>query len=195
MRIQVAIAALLLCGSALAETASISWVLPTSNTDSTAIPPSGAGSLTRTTIEYGNCVGTPRAFGAKIGEMWVAPPAVTLNVAMVVVQEYCFRGFVTNTYGATSAMSNVAWKANPPPTPAGIMITVASSNAARAISTGNDAILTAQVGTVAPGTVCDCTQLVVAFNHPGKMFCRVPKASVQFFPGFDAEALVAECSG
>lgn len=120
--------ALAFTAPALADDATLSWTFDLHNTDKTVIPaPPAPGSLTLTTIEYGTCIGpsAPFAFGTKAGQMTVAYPATTLVVSMVVVQEYCFRGFVTNTFGVNSGISNIAWKANPPPTPNPPTITLA----------------------------------------------------------------------
>lgn len=128
-KLPVLLALLLLPAVAHAADATLSWTFDLHNTDATAIPaPPVAGSLTQTTIEYGTCVGsgTTRSFGTKAGQMTTAYPMTSLVVSMVVVQEYCFRGFVTNTYGVNSAVSNIAWKANAPPTPNPPVITLTS---------------------------------------------------------------------
>lgn len=116
-------------GGAHAADATLSWTFDLHNTDGSVIPaPPAAGSLTTTAIDYGTCTGTgaTRSFGTKAGTMTVAYPATSLVVSMVVVQEYCFRGFVTNTFNVSSALTAVVWKANPPPTPNPPNITLTS---------------------------------------------------------------------
>lgn len=112
--------------AAHAETKTITWTNATRNTDSTVIPASGPGSLARTTVEYGSCASrNPDVFGTKIGEIFVAAPANSLTVNLVVVQEYCLRAFHSNTYATTfttaapgnSSFSNVATTTVAPPTP------------------------------------------------------------------------------
>ena len=108
------------------ETKTVTWVNATRNIDGTTIPATGPGSLTRTTVEYGSCASrNPDVFGTKIGEIFVAAPANTLTVNLVVVQEYCLRAFHSNTYATAfntgaagnSAYSNTASTVVAPPTP------------------------------------------------------------------------------
>jgi hypothetical protein len=113
----------LLVSVAHAETVTASWTNATTNTDSTAIPSSGPGSLVRTVVEYGTRNGS--TFGTKAGEVFVAAPATTLSLNLVVVQEYALRAFHCNTYATTfalgaagcSAASNVVFRTVQPPTP------------------------------------------------------------------------------
>lgn len=117
---------LLVSFTAAAETKTVTWVNATRNTDNTTIPATGAGSLARTTVEYGSCQSrNPDVFGIKIGEIFVAAPASSLAVNLVVVQEYCLRAFHSNTYATAfnptaagnSTFSNVAATTVAPPTP------------------------------------------------------------------------------
>ena len=99
-----------------AADATVSWTNPTQNTDNSAIPSTGAGSLTGTRVEYGSCVGA--AFGTKAGEVTVTAPGTTATITgLSDAATYCFRAFARNTYGAESAASNVASKVMPTPTP------------------------------------------------------------------------------
>jgi hypothetical protein len=126
MRFIFAALAALVTFSVTAETKTITWVNATRNTDNTTIPATGPGSLARTTVEYGSCLSrNPDVFGTKIGEIFVAAPANSLTVNLVVVQEYCLRAFHSNTYATTfnttaagnSAFSNTAVTTVAPPTP------------------------------------------------------------------------------
>jgi hypothetical protein len=126
MRYLIAVAALLLAGHSLAETKTVTWTNATRNTDNSVIPATGPGSLARTTVEYGSCTSrNPDVFGTKAGEIFVAAPATSLTVNLVVVQEYCLRAFHSNTYATmfspsspgNSGFSNVASTVVQPPTP------------------------------------------------------------------------------
>lgn len=90
--------------AASAQTVTATWTNATLNTNGTAIPASGAGSLVRTVVEYGSKTSTG-GFGVKAGEVFVAAPATTLQLSLVVTQEYALRAFHCNTY-ATSYVVN-----------------------------------------------------------------------------------------
>lgn len=51
---------------ALAADITTTWTYPTQNTDGSAIPASGAGSIASSRVEWGTCAGA--AFGTKLGE-------------------------------------------------------------------------------------------------------------------------------
>lgn len=149
------VVAFAIAGVALADTAMLSWINATQNTDNTAIPATGPGSLTRTTINYGTCNPTKTGITGTVGTMFVAPPATSLSVAMVVVQEYCFNGFHTNTFGSNSALTAVVTKVNPPPTPlppGGL--TVQGTPVAYTIFTTDGALVFAYIGHAKPGAGC-----------------------------------------
>lgn len=113
-RLTLSLALALAAGCATAATVVVTWTPPTLNTDDTAIPATGPGSLTTYRIEYGTCNGT--LFGVKAGEVTRAAPAstVTLNLQPGTT---CVQVFVANTYGNESIPSNVASKVVPAPTP------------------------------------------------------------------------------
>lgn len=196
----ITLAALTSTRGARADDATISWGLPTQNTNgSTIVAPPAPGSLTRTTIEYGSCTGTgaARAFATKLGEMWVAPPATSLVVAMVVVQEYCFRGYVTNTFGMNSSLSNVAWKANAPPTPGGVTITVTQNSTAWGIQTSpqnGGRMSLYSVGTAKPATPCDCSMAARGPENDA-VLCRIDSAAVDYVGSVRPAVVVASCAG
>lgn len=108
------LAALLLVTAAKAATVTVTWVNPTANTDESAIPASGAGSLSSARIEYGTCNGT--AFGTKAGEVTRLMPATTATLNLQ-PGTTCVRVTVTNTYGQESVPSNVVSRVVDPPTP------------------------------------------------------------------------------
>jgi hypothetical protein len=117
MKLVVFLAALLLSATVYAADATITWQMPTQNVDSSSIPSSGPGSLTRTIIQWGSC-GTNNTFGNLIGAQSVLVPATsTIIVNLNPGQTYCFRGLVENTFGEQSAASNVVARLIPAPVP------------------------------------------------------------------------------
>lgn len=108
---------ILLAASAIAAAATLStsWTNPTQNTDSSAIPATGPGSIASTRVEYGSCSGT--AFGTKSGEVTVQGAATTASIPNLGPGTWCARAYTTNTYGSESGPSNVASKVIAAPTP------------------------------------------------------------------------------
>jgi hypothetical protein len=100
---------------AIAATARVSWVNPTTNTDGSSIPATGAGSLTDARVEWGTCNGA--AFGTSIGERVLPTPGTPFTTPDLSPGTYCFRVFVGNTYGVASDPSNVASKVVAAPKP------------------------------------------------------------------------------
>jgi hypothetical protein len=185
-------------GSALADTATLSWTNATQNTDNTAIPaPPAAGSLTRTTIEYGTCNAGRTGITGTVGTMFVAYPTATLDVAMVVVQEYCFDAFHTNTFGTTSAKSSVVWKANPPPTPKPpANLATQTAQTAYTLQFSLDRMARLGVGTVPPGTQCDTSTSVTAdwqLTGVASPLYKVPRAAVVWAGNVKPQAVFASC--
>jgi hypothetical protein len=179
-----------------AEVKTVTWANATQNTDGTAIPASGTGSLVRTIVEYGTR-DAQGGFGTKQGEMSVAAPATTLNLNLVVIQEYALRAFHCNTHAGTtfvldgvgcSASSNVALTTVQPPKPAPPSSLSAVSTVAWMIRQTRDRVALLPVGTVPLGTACDMTQTVMGLYV-------VPKASLVRSPGVtvDPEVVLALC--
>ncbi len=112
-----AIALLALCvvGIAKAATVNVTWTNPTQNEDNTAIPTSGAGSLSQARIEYGSCLATG-GFGTKAGEVTRTMPATTATLNLN-PGTTCVRVYVSNTYGIESLPSNVVSQVVNPPQP------------------------------------------------------------------------------
>lgn len=147
-----ALAWLALVRVADAATLNFSWTHPTTNTDGTTIPASGAGSLTGTRVQYGTCSGT--AFGTMIAEQVVTAPAATASFANVGPGTYCGRAFARNTYGQESAASNVASRVVPPPVPEPPTVVTIALAAYEVRPTGNG-IRLAEVGTIPLGSPCE----------------------------------------
>jgi hypothetical protein len=99
---------------AWATTVTSTWTNPTQNTDDSAIPATGAGSLSQARVEYGTCNGT--AFGTKAGEVMRPMPTTTATLNLN-PGTTCVRVSVINTYGAESQPSNVVTRVIDPPVP------------------------------------------------------------------------------
>lgn len=109
---------------ALAADVTTTWTYPTLNTDGSAIPASGAGSIASSKIEWGTCAGT--AFGTKIGEAVVPAPTKTHTVTGLAPSTYCLRASVTNTYGVASDFTGAVSVVVNPPKPQPPVITTAT---------------------------------------------------------------------
>lgn len=202
MRLIAAVLALLVTFAAGAETKTVTWVNAIRNTDTTTIPATGTGSLVRTVVEYGtrNAQG---GFNVKQGEVFVAAPAQTLNLNLVVIQEYALRAFHCNTYATTFArnatgcsdFSNVHLTTVAPPRPAPPSgLATQGDETAWTIVTTEGAVVALEVGRVAPGTACDTSQHVQPFGRPETLY-RVPESAVTFLPGQAALVTFASCGG
>lgn len=120
-RITKAIAVTLLAAVAtvaFAATLNVSWTNATTNTDGTAIPASGPGSLTNTVFEYGPCspardaiVGTPVVVTVPAP---ATSPALPPNIGP---GTWCGRVRHTNTYGEESAWTGMAVEVVDAPVP------------------------------------------------------------------------------
>lgn len=184
--------ALMVAIPAHAADATVSWTPPTANTDGSAIPASGAGSLTGTRVEWGSCSGA--AFGTAAGTVTVPAPAATTTITGLGVATYCFRAFARNSYGVESLASSVVSKTIPAPTPnppvlavpviAGMLQTPVYSVAAN----GN---MSTFVGFTDVGAQCSGP---VLFTYRTKQFREVPRASVKLW-GSTSLRLAAPCSG
>lgn len=110
---------------ARADTVTWTWTNPTTNTNSSAIPATGAGSLVSWRFEYGTC-SAPGIFGTKVGEFTrtraTNGPALTTTTNNLDPGTTCSRGYVTNTYGVESDVSNVTATVVPPPKPGPIQL-------------------------------------------------------------------------
>ena len=109
---------------ALAADVAVTWTQPTTNTDGSAIPATGPGSIASNRIEWGTCNGT--AFGTKVGERVVSPVATSATVTGLGPATWCFRVYATNTYAQESAASNAAQRVVNPPTPNPPVVTQAT---------------------------------------------------------------------
>lgn len=106
--------ALVIAMPVMAAVVNVTWTKATTNVDGSAIPATGAGSVT-TTVEYGTCNGA--AFGTKIADVVTATAGVAADSPNLAPGTYCFRAFHTNTFGVNSDPSAVGVKVIGPPKP------------------------------------------------------------------------------
>ena len=168
----------------------VSWTQPLTNTDSSAIPASGPGSIAQNRVQWGTCVGA--AFGTQIGVQTI-PAATSYVVTGLPPATYCFRVYALNTYGQTSLASNVTTKDVPPPTPnppvlavpviAGMLQTPVYSITAAGLR--SDLMGFADVGTACTGPVL--------FTYRKAKFREVARADVKLW-GSTSLRLAAPCA-
>lgn len=181
---------LLLPGLVLADEARVRWTNPTTNTNGTAIPASGPGSLTETRVEYGTCDGT--GFGTATGEVRVPAPATETTITgFEPGMTVCFRNFARNTYGNESGPSNIGTKTFPTPTPQPPVLTVVPPVAYEIKRTPEGLVkLGRDVGNVMAGT--ECSEVAFVANNHGT-FYAVPTEAVTLYRKPRSQILVALC--
>jgi hypothetical protein len=145
------IIALVLSLPLAAGAASISgtFTYPTKFVDGTNLT---LAQIERMRIEYGTCSGS--AFGSKLGEVIVTPPATSYTITGLSPGQYCLRGYTRTTAAAGGLESNptnvlshtLPW---PQPEP-GTLVTVAT--VARLIDGKGRVSIVA--GTIPLGTAC-----------------------------------------
>lgn len=185
----VAVVGLTFASLAHAGDATVSWTLPTQNTDGSAIPATGTGSLTATRVEYGTCSGT--AFGTKSGEVTVPAPGASVTISgFAAGSTACFRAAAQNTFGIESAMSAVVSKTFPAPTPKPPVITTVSGLVWEyRVHPVDGPYLARAVGSIDAGKLC----LGLAPLYGEDLF-RVRRADVTLDRGGRLDAvLVARC--
>lgn len=105
---------------AVAAVLTINWQNATTNTDGSAIPASGPGSIQTTRIEYGTCNAARTAIVSVLGEINATGADRSAQSPDLAPGVWCARGFHVNTFGVSSDPSNVATreilapKPNPP---------------------------------------------------------------------------------
>jgi hypothetical protein len=182
---------LLLAGLANAGDALLSWTPPATNTDGSAIPATGAGSLTGTRVEWGSCSGT--AFGTAAGTVTVPAPSTSTTITGLGVATYCFRAFARNTYGSESLASAVVSKIFPAPVPNPPVLAVpviAGMLQTPVYSVASSGKLGTFVGFADVGTQCTGP---VLFTYRSKSFREVPRTSVKLW-GSTSLRLAAPCA-
>lgn len=183
MRKIIAVLLALFALPAFAGTAQLTWTIPTTRTDGSALPSSAYGG---TLLEYGTCSSlNPLTFGVKGGEFFVVGTG-TVHTFTLPPATYCFRAFARDTTGVSSVATNPVSKVvvdAPPNPPTGL--TVVATTAYNVIKQLNRFVLL-PVGTVPGNTPCDVTQSVNGHY-------AVPRSSVTWFGSVRPDVVVAQC--
>jgi hypothetical protein len=168
---------------ASAGTAALTWTIPISRTDGSALP---ASQYAGTLLEYGTCSSqSPLAFGVKGGEFFLAgigqAHTFTLSPAT-----YCFRAFARDTASVQSVATNPVLKVvvDAPPNPPGSLAVVATT--AFNVVKQRDRLVLVAVGTVPANTACD-----TSYSVNGHYV--VPRDAVTWFGSVRPEVVVSLC--
>jgi hypothetical protein len=141
----------------------LTWDMPTQNTDGSAIPATGAGSLSSTTIEHSICnngqVVDPKDYTI------VQVPDVSTVYNTDVGGDHCFQASVVNTFGNNSNYSNVLVKTVEGP-PTGDLVTNGTLVFWLLETSEEDRLALEPVGEIPLGTPCDETIRVDAHYWP-----------------------------
>ncbi len=175
---------------AQADDVTVSWTQPLTNTNGSAIPATGAGSIQSNRVAWGSCVGS--AFGTQIGAQ-VVPAATSYTVPSLPPATYCFRVTAVNTFGNESLVSNVAQRVVTAPTPNPPIVTTAViagmlQTPVYSVTSGNaraDLVGFADVGKACTGPVL--------FTYRTKRFRQVARADVKMW-GATSLRLAAPCA-
>lgn len=186
---------LMLCGVvysvAHAADVTVSWTQPLTNTDGSAIPASGAGSIAQNRVQWGTCSGA--AFGTQIGVQTI-PAATSYVVTALAPGTYCFRVYAINTYGQANVTdSNVATKVVPAPIPNPPVVAVpviAGMLQTPVYSVTGSGSKSTLVGFADVGTACTGP---VLFMYRKSAFREVPRTSVKMW-GSTTLRLAAPCA-
>lgn len=178
----------LVCTTAYAGSASINWVLPTTNTDGSAITATGPTSLTKTTVLYGICA-TGNSLPATPTAQDVATPATSATISNLAAGTWCFALTVTNASGMTSDPTPVATKTILPPKPMPPTSMQLADNTIYQLIGTKDKLAFLPVGTVPAATPCDASQ-------PAGGYYLVPQAgvSVKWFGSVKPQMVFGQCS-
>jgi len=166
-----------------ATTAQLTYTAPTTNTDSSAIPATGPGSISSYAIQWGSCSGS--SIGTVAGT--ATATALTYTVTgLTPGTTYCFQVAAVNTYGAQSAWSNAvnATITTPIPNPPVLSSTVKQ---AWNLYHGKPFLV---VGTAPIGTPCGMLIATVA----GQKYYQLPQNAVKFTNGFRPQPVVTRCA-
>lgn len=183
-----------IAGIASAATVTVTGVNPTTNTDGSTIPATGAGSLTNLRIEYGTC-SAANVFGTKVGEVNRTAKAAGASFSETLNLDpgtSCVRAYAKNTYGVESDASNVTSKVVDPPKPGPPQLTAISAEVFEvkpnestfAFDRGR------KVGTVKLGAACDEDRKT---DDDGDLYALERPSRVKLTRQPKSTALVAHC--
>lgn len=170
---------------AQADTKTVTWTNPTTNTNGSAL---SASSITRTTVYWGSSA------SAMTSSKIVAGAATSTTVDLAPGTWYV--GAKTTANGNDSALSNVVQVVIPQPTPnppvvavAEVVAGVSETPAYKLTWTGSRG--SAVVGFVPKGTACIGPQLL---TYRGLGYRKVPASSVKWWATKATDDVVAACS-
>lgn len=110
LRVLIALCCAGFAALSIAAVLNFSWTNATTNTDGSAIPATGAGSLTETRITYGTCNAAKTAVVTVLGTVTAPAPGTTIPTPNLAPGIYCGFGQHVNTFGVLSDPSGVASK-------------------------------------------------------------------------------------
>lgn len=190
------VAALLIIGAtrAFAADVAVTWTQPATNTDGSAIPATGPGSIASNRVEWGTCTGTAPnyTFGTAAGSQTI-PAATSYLVTGLAPATYCFRVTALNTYGSESAVSNVAQRAVAAPIPNPPIVTqavIAGMQQTPVYSVTASGSLSTLMGFADVGVACVGPVLA---TYRGAKFRQVARADVKMW-GSTSLRLAAPCA-
>lgn len=141
--------------AAWGATVTVSWVLPTQNTDNSVIPLTGSGALAESRVEYGPCTSSGGLASVENQVNVPAPGNTTQVNGFVGGETVCFRVRVANNLGVVSEPSNVVSKTFDAPKPRPpVLTTVATVAYEIDLDRRGNIRLARRVGTVELGTPC-----------------------------------------
>ena len=145
----------LISPAAWAATATLSWVLPTQNTDGSFIPASGNGALAESRVEYGPCT-AGGGLASVENQVNVPAPGTTTTVnGFVGGETVCFRVRAANNLGVVSEPSNVVSKTFDAPKPRPPILSAVATTAWEIdLDRRGNVRLARRVGTVELGAPC-----------------------------------------
>jgi hypothetical protein len=169
--------------TAVAGTASLTWAIPTTRTDGSALP---VAQYAGTLLEYGTCSSlSPLTFGVKGGEFFVASTAAAHTFTLPPAT-YCFRAYARDSAALQSVATNPVSKVvvDAAPNPPGSLAVVATT--AFNVVKQRDKFVLVAVGTVQANTACD-----TSYSVNGHYV--VPRSAVTWFGSVRPEVVVALC--
>jgi len=185
---------LMLAAPVYAAPVPVTATYPTKNTDGSAIPATGAGSIVSWRVEYSTCTTANPVFGVKAGELTVTAPGTVANFTLG-PGTYCFRSYMKNTFGNESAPTNIATTTVLAPTPEPGSITVQAIIAGTNFSPvfrfdEHGGPLPRAAGLIEAGATCTGP---VLFKREGRSYRRVAAKDVDVWFATSNGRLAAAC--
>lgn len=179
----------LIPAAAWAASATLTWTLPTQNTDNSPIPASGNGALAQSRVEYGPCT-TGGGLASVENSVTVPVPSTTAIINSFVGGEtVCFRVRVKNNLGVESEPSNVVSKTFDAPKPRPpVLLSAVTVAYDLTLDRQQRLKLGRQVGTIELGTPCGDP-----YPTNKGVYFSVDPAAVTFTRTARASVIVTRC--